>query len=443
MSDKQHPDDPRFDWLYGGASGQSGDPDSTQVIPTGDRRPSEGSTTASGRPTGAGAEPDRTQVISGPSSGGSPDSFGGTYSAPSAKQQPHQESPRFAPPARTEPRPPQGPPPAQPKQATKPPRSPRRRNWWLRGALLLVLLWIAFLVLVPVWAYSKVSKVDAEPSGDRPEDTSGTTYLLVGSDSREDLSKDERRELGTGSASGQRTDTILLLHVPSGDGPNLLLSIPRDSFVEIPGEGENKINAAYAFGGPELLVETVESATGLHVDNYIEIGFGGFVDLVDAVGGVEVCPDERINDPKAGHLKLDKGCQEIDGVTALGYSRSRAFADGDITRAEHQREVIAAVGSEAVSWQSVVFPWRYWSLNMSAADTLRTGENVGPIDLARFARAMSHTGKGDARRCVVPYSSLSASTSAGSSVLWDERKAKALFEAVREDDISSIKCSAR
>lgn len=313
----------------------------------------------------------------------------------------------------------------------------------MRGILLLLLLWIAFLVLVPIWAYSKVSKVDAEPDGERPADTDGTSYLLVGSDSREGLSPEERRRFGTGSAEGQRTDTIMVLHVPSGDGPNLLLSIPRDSFVEIPGHGENKINAAYALGGPKLLVETVESATGIHVDNYIEIGFGGFVDLVDAVGGIEVCPKQPIDDPKAGGLKMSKGCQEVDGVTALGYSRSRAFANGDITRAEHQREVIAAVGSEAVSWQSVVFPWRYWSLNMAAAKTLRVGENVGPIDLARFAWAMSHTGKGDAKRCVVPYSSLGTSTSAGSSVIWDEQRAEALFAAVRSDDTESIRCRPR
>ncbi len=296
---------------------------------------------------------------------------------------------------------------------------------------------------MPVYAYSQVSKVDAEPDGDRPEDTDGTTYLLVGSDSREGLSAEERQRLGTGQAEGERTDTLILLHVPSGDGPNLVLSIPRDSLVEIPGHGENKINAAYGLGGPELLVETVESSTSIHVDNYIEIGFGGFVDLVDAVGGIEVCPEEAINDPKAGALKLDAGCQDVDGITALGYSRSRAFANGDIGRAEHQREVISAVGSEAVSWQSVVLPWRYWSLNMSAADTLRVGENVGPIDLARFGWAMAHSGGGDAKRCVVPYSDLGASTSAGSAVIWDEQRAEAVFAAVRDDDTASAECSQR
>ena len=86
----------------------------------------------------------------------------------------------------------------------------------------------------------------------------------------------------------------------------------------------NKINAAYAIGGPKLLVETVETNTDLRIDNYIEIGFTGFVDIVDAVGGITVCPETAINDPKAGHLKMKKGCQEVDGHTALDYSRSRA-----------------------------------------------------------------------------------------------------------------------
>jgi LCP family protein required for cell wall assembly len=295
--------------------------------------------------------------------------------------------------------------------------------------LLAIVLWLAFLVAVPLWAYSKISKVDAEPDGARPDETPGTTYLIVGSDAREGV-------------SGGRTDTIILLHVPDGDGPNLVLSVPRDSFVEIPGRGENKINAAYAFGGPQLLVETVESATGVRVDNYVEIGFDGFVDVVDAVGGIEVCPKEPIDDPRAG-LQIDEGCQEIDGEQALGYSRSRDFADGDITRAEHQREVISAVGQEAMSWQTFIFPWRYYSLNMAAAETLRIGENVGPIDLARFAWAMANSGGSDAKRCVVPFTDLGASTSAGTAVIWDERRADAVFDGIREDDTPSIVCAAR
>src|SRR5690606_2001310 len=180
----------------------------------------------------------------------------------------------------------------------------------------------------------------------------GTTYLIVGSDSREGLSKAQRKKLGTGNAGGQRTDTIMLLH--TGSGPNLLTSIPRDSNVSIPGKGISKINAAFAWGGPPLLVRTIEENTGIRIDHYIEIGFGGFVDVVDAVGGIEICPERRMVD-KDANLYIKKGCQDADGVVALGYARSRKTdpALGDITRAKHQREVVSAVGSKVLS------PWTF------------------------------------------------------------------------------------
>src|SRR5690606_29363971 len=131
-----------------------------------------------------------------------------------------------------------------------------------------------------------------------------------------------------------------------------LMSIPRDSRVEIPGRGTNKINAAFAWGGAELLVDTIELNTGITVDHYVEIGFGGLVKMVDAVGGIEICPRKAMKDPQA-NLDIKKGCQEADGKTALGYARSRKTytALGDVDRARAQREVVSAIGAEALS------PW--------------------------------------------------------------------------------------
>ena len=114
----------------------------------------------------------------------------------------------------------------------------------------------------------------------------------------------------------------MLLHVPSGGGPTVLVSMPRDSYVSIPGHGKNKINAAYAFGGPQLLVRTVEQATGLHVDAYVETGLGGYAQLVDAIGGIDVCVKRAMKDAKA-HIDVKAGCQTFDGATALGYARAR------------------------------------------------------------------------------------------------------------------------
>jgi LCP family protein required for cell wall assembly len=335
------------------------------------------------------------------------------------------------------------PPQATPKRPSGSPPRRRRRVRWGRIVLALVAAWLLFLVVVPIYAWTKVSKVDAEPSGARPAGGPGTTYLLVGSDSRQGLTPAQKADLGTGSAAGQRTDTIILLHVSDSSGPNIMLSIPRDSYVNVPGHGMNKINSAYAFGGPKLLVQTVEQATGVRVDDYVEIGFTGVVDVVDAVGGITVCPKTSINDPKAGHLVMKAGCQDVNGHVALDYSRSRAFPLGDITRAAHQREVIAATGSKAASWQTIVFPWRYWGVNMAGASSVQVGDNVGPFAFARFAWAMAHSGGSGTRRCVVPFSSLGTSTSVGSVVEWNKPKANAIFHDISSDDTSAIHCRAQ
>ena len=292
----------------------------------------------------------------------------------------------------------------------------------------MLLLWLVFLVAVPAWAWTKITKVDAEPDGSRPDSQPGSTYLLVGSDSREDLSAEERQELGTGKAEGRRTDTILLLH--TGSGPNLLLSVPRDSIVDVPGHGTNKINAAYAFGGPELLVETLESETGIRIDNYVEIGLGGFVSVVDAVGGIEICPEQAMKDPLA-KLDIPKGCQDADGPTALGYARSRKTSSlGDIDRARHQREVVSEVGSKAVSPWSVLNPVRYVRLSSAGADALAVGEDTGPIDTARFALAMTRVNGENGLTCSVPIADL--------AVHWDRERALEMFRLIKEDRTSDI-----
>jgi LCP family protein required for cell wall assembly len=253
---------------------------------------------------------------------------------------------------------------------------------------ILLLAWAVFLVGVPLWAWTQLSTVDADPEGDRPEGQPGATYLLVGSDSRKGLTKQERKDLTTGKDSGGRgrTDTILILH--TGDGPSILLSIPRDSLVPVEGYGTTKINAAYAYGGPKLLVQTIEQSTGLEIDDYVEIGFGGLVKVVDGLGGVEICPKKKVKDAKAG-LDIGKGCQEADGRTALAYSRSRKAATGDIQRGQSQREVLGGIASKAKSPWTFINPVRYVRVNAGAASSVQVGEGMGPIALARFALALS------------------------------------------------------
>ncbi|MGB5953509.1 MAG: LCP family protein, partial [Ornithinimicrobium sp.] len=153
-----------------------------------------------------------------------------------------------------------------------PPRRPGRRRpryGFRRFTVIVVLIIVAYLAAM-IWAvsasYFAIGEVDATPERDaRPSSGSGSNVLLVGTDSREDLTEEQRNDLNTGGVEGSRADTIMLLHLPTSDDPTLL-SLPRDSYVDIPGSGMNKINAAYSIGGPALLVDTVEQATDLRVD---------------------------------------------------------------------------------------------------------------------------------------------------------------------------------
>jgi LCP family protein required for cell wall assembly len=322
-----------------------------------------------------------------------------------------------------------------------PVRPPKKRHWIRRAIGLVVLLFLLMLICVPLYAWSRINKVDAMPSGNRPADTPGTTYLLVGSDSREGLSAEEKKKLGTGSAAGQRTDTIMLLHVPDS-GPTALISLPRDSYVSIPGHGKNKINAAYSFGGAKLLIQTVEGATGLRVDQYVEIGFGGFASIIDSVGGVEMCLPKAMKDQKA-HINLPKGCQNLNGTNALGYVRAR-YSDplGDLGRVQRQREMIGAVAKKAVSVSTFVNPVRYFSLSTASADALTVDNGMGPVDLIKFAQGMrAVAGGGDGVTLTVPISDTNLSTPHGSAVKWDTAKATALFQAIKADKTSGLKSS--
>jgi LCP family protein required for cell wall assembly len=302
---------------------------------------------------------------------------------------------------------------------------PRLGRFRLRYLWLLLVLWLVYLIAVPFFAWNNVSQVNPFPAGHRPADTPGTNYLIVGSDSRKGLSAAQRKELHTGNDSGQRTDTIMLMH--DGAGPTLLMSIPRDSQVAIPGHGTTKINAAFAYGGPKLLIQTVENLTGIHIDHYVEIGFGGFVNVVDAVGGITICPSHTMND-RLANLHVKKGCQHADGRVALAYARSR-HADpklGDIARGGQQREVVNAVGHKALSPWTFLNPFRYWSLNMSAADSLTVDKDLSVIGMGKFAWGMTHA----KLNCVVPISNL--------AVTLDPTRSKQMFQLIREDKTDQI-----
>ncbi|MCV7173513.1 LCP family protein [Mycobacterium manitobense] len=265
---------------------------------------------------------------------------------------------------------------------------------------------------------------------DRPAAGRGTTWLLVGSDSRQHLSPEQQAELATGGDIGVgRTDTILLVHVPGllSSAPTTMVSIPRDSYVPIPGYGEDKINAAFSIGGAPLLAQTVEQATGLRLDHYGEIGFDGFAEAVDAVGGVTMCPPEPIDDPLAG-ISLPAGCQELDGRNALGYVRTRATPRADLDRMTNQRAFMSALLHRAASPSVLLNPLRWYPLVHAAGGALAVDEGAHVWDLARLAWAL----RGDVTTTTVPIGEFTGSES-GAVVVWNSEAASRLFEALATD----------
>lgn len=314
------------------------------------------------------------------------------------------------------------------------PKPPRRR---IKGRTILTIVAavVALLLVVGVglffWIDSRLTGIpgvlDEEYSG-RPADTPGTNWLLVGSDSRKGLSAADRKKLATGRAAGQRTDSMMLLHIPAGSDKPTLVSLPRDSAVTIPGKGRNKLNAAYAIGGPKLLARTVETVTGIRVDNYMEIGFAGFVDIVDAVGGVEINVRAAVDDPKAG-LKLKKGLQMLTGGQALGYVRTRkGGALPDFERTKRQRQFLGAVVKKAASPGVLINPFTSIPLAMSATDAVAVDSDTGAFDMLSLGLAM-----GDSPvTTVVPFGG-NEIAGGGSAVKWDKEKALALFNALKED----------
>lgn len=297
----------------------------------------------------------------------------------------------------------------------------RRRKAKAPGCLALVLV----LALIGVlFTDARLTRLPAMPEA-QIADTAGTNWLLVGSDSREGLSQEEVDRLGTGGDLGStRTDTIMLLHIPRSGGATLL-SIPRDSYVEVPGWGWDKINVAFSVGGAPLLVETVERATGLRVNHYAEVGMGGLANVVDAVGGVEICVAEAIDDPLA-NLNVQPGCQQMNGAVALGYVRTRATAQGDLDRVARQREFLGALVDRVVSPAVLLNPFRLVPLAWTAPTMFAVGEGDHVWNLARIALAM----RGGLATETVPLGGF-MDTEVGSVVLWDEAAAEELFAGMR------------
>ncbi|WP_411060259.1 LCP family protein [Streptomyces sp. E11-3] len=300
-----------------------------------------------------------------------------------------------------------------------------------------------------VWADTGLTrKVDLGKVDERPPHGKGTNYLIVGSDSREGLSDQDKEDLHTGSAEGSRTDSMMVLH--TGANGTTMMSLPRDSWVTIPSftrpltgklhrASKDKLNAAYSLGGPELLVRTVEHNTGLRIDHYAEIGFAGFVGVVDAVGGVEMCLDRDIKDEKA-NVDLKQGCHTLSGSQALGFVRQRhQEAKGDLGRTQNQQKFLAALAEKAATPRVALNPSKLYPTMNAGLDTLIVDKDMDLRKLTSMFQGMRNVTAGTGKRINVPVSSIGFRTSKGSAVKWDGPQAKKLFAELRDDQPVTFK----
>lgn len=307
--------------------------------------------------------------------------------------------------------------------------APRRRGLrrLLRVLLVLLLLIVVTVVAVALWAMTRLDRqtVDGLAASSRP-----LHVLITGSDSREDLTPEERVELTTGSDVGERTDTIMVMTIDRGRVA--LLSFPRDLWVTRCDGSTGRINAAVQRGGPSCLVTTVRALSGLDIHHHVGVTFGGFRDVVDAVGGVELCLDEPIADRDAG-IDLPAGCQVLDGTDALGFVRVRKI-DDDFARMERQQAFLAALAREVTAPSTLLNPVRLTRLINDTGQAVSIDQRLGPIDLARIAWGARGLAAGTAATYTVP--GTARITSGGAWVLdVSQPEADALFARFRSGSV--------
>ncbi|MFD3565333.1 LCP family protein [Streptomyces sp. NPDC058686] len=333
-----------------------------------------------------------------------------------------------------------------PADGYAPPRP--RPNWRRRikwAVLTLVVVFLGVSIGTYFWADSKLHRdVDLSKVIERPEAGQGTNYLIVGTDSRAGMSDEEKKKLHTGSAEGKRTDTMMILH--TGDNGSTMISLPRDSNVTIPSykgsdsgklypnQGRQvKLNAAYAEDGPELLVRTVEFNTGLHIDHYAEIGFGGFAKIVDAVGGVEMNLKEGFKDKWSG-ADFQKGKQTLNGQQALAFVRTRhAFAASDLQRTKNQQAFLSALAHQVATPSTVLNPFKLYPTMGAGLDSLVVDKDMSLWDLGSMFFAMKGVTGGDGKSMNMPVSG-----SVNGNLVWDKTKVKQLVGELKNDETVTV-----
>lgn len=272
---------------------------------------------------------------------------------------------------------------------------------------LVAVLILALASALALWRYAdskmdrtEIAAIEANRDAEPPVDDAGEpleaqdtmNVLVVGSDSRDGLTEQQLLELGTEDIGTDLTDTLMLVQLSPRRDHAAIVGFPRDLRVEAPGEGVMKINAVQGRGGPDLLVRTVQDLVGVEIDHYLEVDLSGFLELTDAIGGVEVCLDAPMKDDFAG-VDLPAGCQRLDGADAAGFVRSRRVrdqfgADNDFGRIARQQYFISQAMDEVTSAGTLANPLKVKRLIDAVAGAITTDRDLGAPEMLRLANSL-------------------------------------------------------
>ncbi|NEB03325.1 LCP family protein [Streptomyces sp. SID13726] len=340
------------------------------------------------------------------------------------------------------PRPPQ-------RRPSRPPVRRKRPRWAMRAATTLSVVVLASAGI----GHAVVTSLDADiarvdPFKDmknRPRAGHGMNVLLVGTDGRDKITEAERQKYRLGGAPCHCTDTIMIVHISEDRERASVVSLPRDSYAMTPAHvdettGERhhghpiKINAAYAEGGPQLTVRTVEAMTHVKIDHYLEVDFTSFMKTVDVLGGVEICNADPLKDSYTG-LDLAAGRHLLMGGQALQYVRSR-HADGssDLGRMKRQQRFLAALIDRATSSGILLNPMKFRDVTRAVLGSVRADKGFGTDELLDLGRAMRNFSPSSSEFTTVPIGQMGyVVKGVGSTLKWDPVKSSRLFGALRED----------
>ncbi|MEU3198999.1 LCP family protein [Streptomyces sp. NPDC006996] len=279
----------------------------------------------------------------------------------------------------------------------------------------------------------------------RPEAGHGMNILLVGTDGREKIGEEEQRKYRLGGTPCHCTDTIMIVHISEDRDRASVVSLPRDSYAETPphtdrvsGEQHKghplKLNAAYAEGGPQLTVRTVEKMTRVKIDHYLEVDFTSFMKTVDVVGGVEICTDRRLKDSHTG-LDLPAGRHTLQGGEALRFVRAR-HVDGasDLSRMKRQQHFVAALVDRATSSGILLNPMKFRDVTRAVLGSVRADKGFGTGELLDLGRAMRNFSPSSSEFTTVPIARMGhVVKGVGSTLKWDTEKSRHIFDALRRD----------